>query len=100
MSQAATMEQLTERVTHLEQTVTFLRHDLSSLKSTPGDNGHATPAIRFADKQKLRQAMKELLAALGVQGTPVEADELRRMMEQSGLEKDELSRSLIEARDE
>lgn len=99
MSQTAALEQLVERVEHLEETVTSLQSDLSALRNGAGKNGQTT-SIRFADKQKLRQAMNELLTALGVTGEPVGASELRTMMKQSGLERDELSRSLIEARDE
>lgn len=62
------------------------------------DNPTPLP-VRFSDKEGLRQAMKQLLAALNVEGDPVSVEQLRREMETSGLEPNELSRSLIEARD-
>ena len=118
------LEQEVAGLRQLEQEVVGLRQEVGELKNKPATNGQAAitdhladkekvelrpeagqkadsiAGIRWADQEALSRAMRELFAALDIQGEPIGAENLQRMMEHSGLEKDELSRSLIEARDE
>jgi hypothetical protein len=52
------------------------------------------------DKTLLRRAMDKLFQTLSIQGEPIGVEALRQMMKKENLNQNELSRSIIEARDE
>jgi len=55
---------------------------------------------RWADKQEQRRRVNALFATLSIQGAPIGAEALQQSMNQAGLVPNELSRSLVEAREE
>ncbi|MCD6335751.1 MAG: hypothetical protein J7M27_10545 [Candidatus Latescibacteria bacterium] len=59
-----------------------------------------TVAYPMADKLDQRRRIKDLFTALSIQGAPMGARVLQQRMDQVGLIPDELSRSLVEAREE
>ncbi len=90
----------TGELSHVEQEISAQHNETTEPGLEAEQKANSIVGIRWADQEALSRAMKELLAALDIHGEPIGAENLQRMMEHSGLEKDELSRSLIEARDE
>lgn len=102
MSQTATVEQLAERVETLEQTVVTIRHDLAEFKSKPV-NGQAKRPAEYSEKvnqEEWGQAIRQLFSELGITAQAKGVPHLRQMYKEAGLENLNLSRQLIEARDE
>ncbi len=67
-------------------------------QKTPPTNG---AKIRFADQEALSRAMDKLFADLGIEkAEPIGAEALQKMMAQEWLEPNELSRGIVEMRDE
>ena len=60
----------------------------------------AASAIKWADQNALSQAFDKVFANLGIQEEPAGIEALQEMMGQAGLEKNALSRGIIEMRDE
>ena len=57
-------------------------------------------AYPWADKEEQRRQVKALFATLSIQGAPIGAQALQQRMSQAGLSPNELSRGIIEAREE
>ncbi|MBN1889263.1 MAG: hypothetical protein JW850_14815 [Thermoflexales bacterium] len=57
-------------------------------------------AYPWADKQEQKRQVKALFAALSIQGAPIGAQALQQRMSQLDLSPNELSRGIIEAREE
>ena len=97
MSQTATAEQLTNRVTELERTTLQLQKDMGELRrNLPGANG----LVQAVDQATLSAAVNKLFADLGITAQPKGVAYLRQMFEQEGVAELDLTRQLIEARDE
>jgi hypothetical protein len=58
------------------------------------------PSLPRVNKQAQRRWAADLFAALAIEGHPIGAEALQEMSQCSGLEPDELSRGLIDARGE
>jgi len=58
------------------------------------------PIYPWADKEEQKRWIEALFAALSIRGTPMGALALQEKMGQMGLAPDELSRGIIEAREE
>lgn len=101
MSQTATVEQLAERVRSLEQDVGTLKHDLAEIKSESASNGsHAQVTAPTVSSAEWGQAFRQLFSELGITVQAKGVAHLRQMYKEAGLENLNLSRQLIEARDE
>src|SRR5689334_18920112 len=105
MDQTQAIEQIMDRLDHLEQAVSQLRSSVSELQpqaQQPQKTVQAQPVEDYpwADKTLLRQEFKKLLDSLGIHRQPVGAERLQRMMDQAGLGSNELSQGIIEMRDE
>jgi hypothetical protein len=99
------LQQLTDKVVYLEQEVNTIRKELADLREQqePVPQGPATQSIAdfpWVDKTLLKQAMDKLFQTLSIQGEPIGVEALRQMMKNENLDQNELSRSIIEARDE
>jgi hypothetical protein len=99
------LQQLTDKVVYLEQEVNTIRKELADLR----EQQEAVPQVPITqsianfpwmDKTLLRQAMDKLFQTLSIQGEPIGVEALRQMMKNENLDQNELSRSIIEARDE
>lgn len=105
MNQTLSLQQLADRLIHVEREMNIIRGELMDLRQRT----RAVPqtaatqfavAYSWADKEILRRRLKDLFAALSIQGVPIGAQLLQQKMAQAGLTPNELSRSLVEAREE
>lgn len=95
------LQQLTERVIHLEKELDTLRQEMIDLRKQRSTTSQTTlfpSAIDFSTVDK--KAVDEFFEILSIQGEPIGIQALRQMMAGENLEPNELSRSLVEARDE
>jgi hypothetical protein len=54
----------------------------------------------WADKTLLQQAFEKLFKELSIEGKPIPAEELQKLMGEIGLEPNELSQAITAAREE
>jgi hypothetical protein len=94
-----TVSLLTERLDHLEEEMRFIRKELDELRQQASDESRASDAI-WADKAAQKRAANDLFAALSIRGSPIGAEALQQQMAQADLDEDELSKGIIEAREE
>jgi len=102
---AQTMQQLADKLAHVETEVNAIRRALTRLNrqtetATQAPGAQPVGTFTFVDKRILSDGFSRLFASLSIQGEPIGALVLQQKMKQEGLELDELSRSLIEAREE
>jgi hypothetical protein len=99
------LQQLADKIVYLEQEVNTIRKELADLRQ----QREAVPQVPatqsidsfpWMDKTLLRRAMDKLFQTLSIQGEPIGVEALRQMMKKENLNQNELSRSIIEARDE
>ena len=105
MNQTLSLQQLADRLVHVEREMNIIRRELTDLRQRTGpvpQTGVTQFAVAYswADKEILRLWIKGLFAALSIQGVPMGAQLLQQRMGQAGLTPNELSRSLVEAREE
>jgi hypothetical protein len=99
------LQQLTDKVVYLEQEVNTIRKELADLREQQetvpqAPASHSIADFPWMDKTLLRQAMDRLFQTLSIQGEPIGVEALRQIMKKENLDQNELSRSIIEARDE
>ena len=101
------VQQLAERVDQLEQAVNAINRELADLRGEANQNSQAVTRVRDlevqfrrTDKSSLKTAMTGLFETLSIQGQSVGIVALRQMMSAENLDRNELSRGIIEARDE
>lgn len=85
--------------------MSIIRKELADLrqqtKAVPqAITGQFAVAYPWADKGDQRRWIKDLFAALSIQGVPMGAKVLQQRIGQVGLTPNELSRGLVEAREE
>jgi hypothetical protein len=105
MNQTLSLQQLTDRLVRVEREMNIIREELTDLRQQTRAVPQAAAtrfaiAYSWADKEILRRWIKGLFATLSIQGVPMGAQLLQQRMGQAGLTPNELSRSLIEAREE
>ena len=105
MNQPLSSQQLADRLVRVEREMNIIREELTDLRQRTRVVPQATVtqfaiAYSWADKEILRYQIKGLFAALSIQGVPMGVQLLQQRMGQAGLTPNELSRSLIEAREE
>lgn len=105
MNQPLSLQQLADRLLRVEREMNIIRGELTDLRQRPRAVPQAAVtqfaiAYSWADKEILRRRLKGLFAALSIQGVPMGAKLLQQRMGQAGLTPNELSRSLVEAREE
>ena len=99
MSNAVTLQQLTTRLGRLESEITAIRRTLELLQKNP-NSPTRPPGPALTNKLNLSEQMHHLLQRFSIVGQPVGAKTLQAQMAQANLNRNELSRSLIEARGE
>jgi len=107
MSQTLSLQQVTESLVRLEQLLNTIQGELAELRQQMGDavpspttKAHSTMAFFWVDKALQRQRMNELFQSLAIQAESIGPEALQVRMSQAGLADNELSQSLIEAREE
>ena len=100
MEQVIPPEQFSTRLFALEQEIAALRREINLIhvqaEEPPRDSGK----IRFADQQRITKAIDQLFGKLGIPLDPVSSKEVRELMRKANLEPNEMSRGIIEMRDE
>jgi hypothetical protein len=105
MNQTLSLQQLADRLVRVKREMNIIRGELMDLcqRTRAVPQAAVTQfaiAHSWADKEILRRWLKGLFAALSIQGVPMGAQLLQQRMAQTGLTPNELSRSLVEAREE
>lgn len=104
MHQPPSLQQLADRIVHLEEKVDLIHKELIDLQrgQTVPQTIAAPSAIAYpwVNKEILKRRMETLFKTLSIQRTPIGALALQEQMSQIGLDPDELSRAIIEAREE
>lgn len=96
MGQAASLQRLNDRLLRIEEEIRTVRDDLETLHRQEATAG----ALPTVDKAFVQHWADDFFAALGIEGSPLPAEDLQQVLRTSGLAADELSRDLIAARDE
>lgn len=99
MNQDTTIQQLTDRLRRIEAEIVAVREELKAL---PGQQekspaNYATPKV---NKAILREHIQRLFLTLSLRGEPVGAETLQKQMGEADLISNELSQSIIAAREE
>jgi len=105
MNQTLSLQQLADRLVHVEKEMNIIRKELADLRQQTRVVPQTTvtqSAITYpwADKGTLRRWINSLFAVLSIQGMPMGVQVLQQRMGQAGLTPNELSRSLVKAREE
>jgi hypothetical protein len=104
MYQPLRIQQLANKLAYLEQQVNVIRIELGELQEQARALLEtASPdrvAVSWTDKAAQRQQLNSLFTALSIQGVAEGTDILQQRMAHAGLEHNELSRGLVEAREE
>jgi hypothetical protein len=103
VSQTLTLKQITNKISHLEEEVNILREELDELrqqKANTSTKSATQVAYTWADKESQRRWINQLFTSLSITSMPIGPQTLQQRMSQSGLSHDELSRDIVEAREE
>ncbi len=105
MNRNPSLQQLTDRLVRVEKKMSIIYQELADLrqqtKTVPQTaSTRLSVAYPWADKEEQRHWIGDLFASLSVQGAPMGAEVLQQRMGQTGLAPDELSRDIVEAREE
>ena len=103
MSQTLTLKQITNKISHLEEEINSLREELNELrqkKTHSSTKSTAQVAYAWADKEAQRRWLNHLFTSLSITTSPIGSQTLQQQMSQSGLSPDELSHSIVGAREE
>jgi hypothetical protein len=98
MAQNLSLQQLADRLDRIEKEIEIIRKELGELSQQKKYVRQTT--ISRADKETQRRWINSLFEALSIRRAPIGAQALQQRMSQAGLAPNELSRSLIEAREE
>lgn len=105
MNQIISLQQLADRLVHVEKEMSALRQELMELRQQARGTRQAAatpPSVPcpWSDKGKQRRWINRLFTDLSIQGAPLGALTLQQKMGQADLTPNELSQSLIDAREE
>jgi len=98
------LQQLTDRLLRLENEMRAIRQAMADRLQPKVDVPRTTTArpmqvSPWADKQILRREMAAFCASLSIHAEPIGIEDLQRKMGESGLAPNELSQSIIKARE-
>lgn len=102
MNQTVTLQKLTNRLNRIDAEILAIRQDLKEFPQnlSTGSTKVAALSGQWVDKAALRRHMELLFDTLRIQGSPAGAVKLQERITQSSLIKNEVSQSLIAAREE
>lgn len=102
MNQTATIQQLTDRLRRIEAEIVAVREELKTLPRQQDRplSIYATVHDTWVNKAALREQIQRLFLTLSIQGEPVGAETLQKRMREAELTANELSQSIIAAREE
>lgn len=102
MNQSITIEQLTNDLNRIEIEIGHIRRELKSL---PHYQDHlslinSTTPYAFVNKTAVKKQMRQLFHTLSIYGDAIGVESLQKQMQESQLAVNELSQSIITAREE
>lgn len=103
MNQFATIQHLTTRLRQIESEIVSIRQELKALpeQRDPVTQPDERPLSNvWVDKKALKKQMRQLFFTLSIQGEPVGVAALQKQMREAGLAPNELSQTVISAREE
>jgi hypothetical protein len=99
MENVSEREQFAARLFAVEQEAALLRQEIARL-SLPETKAAESLFISSTEQNLLADAMAEMFADMQIQGQPVGAERLQEMMRAANLAPSEMSRGIIDMRDE
>lgn len=101
MNQSAVIRRLTDRLKQIESELMAIRQELSAFPSAPVQKTLPEKMTEaFADKALFRAEMAHLLRGLSIEEKPVTAEMVQNKMAEADLTANELSHSIVAAREE
>jgi predicted nuclease with TOPRIM domain len=102
MNDAATIQELSERLERVEVEIVAIREKLKTLPEHPDHSSSINELApdNWIDKTALRKEMRQLFLESSIQGEAVGAEALQALMREAELTTNELSQSIIAAREE
>lgn len=103
MDQTLSLEQLARKLVLVEEELGSIRQQLDELRRQIKTTTHSAPHLErivCVDKGEERRWIEDLFARMHIQGRPMGALALQRRMADAGLAPDELSRRIVQAREE
>lgn len=102
MNQSATIQRLTNRLRRIEAEIVAIRRELKALpeQQNPLSPDDVLVSYVKVNKAALREQMRHLFLTLSIQGEPIGAELLQKRMSEAELTSNELSQSIIVAREE
>ncbi len=103
MGQTLTLKQINNKISHLEEEVNNLREELDELRQQKAHSftkSATQVAYSWADKESQRRWINQLFTSLSITRIPIGPRTLQQQMSQNELSHDELSRGIVEAREE
>jgi division protein CdvB (Snf7/Vps24/ESCRT-III family) len=99
------LEALSKRLAKVEDEIATIRRELAKVLEPSAPQKQKTPkrdvlSDLWADKTLLQQAFEKLFKELSIEGKPIPAEELQKLMGEIGLEPNELSQAITAAREE
>ena len=102
MNQFTTIQELTNRLRRIEAEIVAVREELKALPEQQSQPPivDVTVPYTWVNKMVLREQMQHLLLTLSIQGEPLGTELLQKQMSEAELTSNELSQSIIAAREE
>jgi hypothetical protein len=102
MNQSATIQRLTNHLRRIEAEIVAIHEELKALPEQQNQSSPDDVILPYAwvNKVALREQMQHLLLTLSIQGEPMGAELLQKRMREAELTSNELSQSIIAAREE
>jgi hypothetical protein len=99
------LQAINKRLTKVEDEIAAIRRELAKVLAPSASPKQKTPKLDvlsglWADKTLLQQAFDQLFKQLSIEGEPIPAEELQKLMGEIGLEPNELSQAITAAREE
>jgi hypothetical protein len=101
MNQFTSIQRLTDHIRRIETEIAAIRRELRTLPEPiqPSSVDLIMPQ-GFVNKTALKEQMRNLFLTLSIQGEPVGVEKLQKQMREAELTSNELSQSIIAAREE
>jgi hypothetical protein len=102
MNQLTSIQRLADHIRRIETEIVAIRQELKTLPEQQSQQSMVDVVIPqpFVNKAILKEQMRHLFLTLSIQGEPVGAEMLQKQMGKAGLTSNEMSQSIMAAREE
>ncbi len=97
MNQMSSIQRVTDQLGRIEAEITAIRRELITLRQRQNDTAVPYP---WVNKTTLGETMQKLFLTLAIEGKSIGAERLQEKMKAANLTTNELSHSIIGAREE